>query len=225
MCYNLQGDFMTKIYIVRHCEAEGNVRRIFQGLTDLDITPLGVLQLKKLSERFRDIHIDRVLSSPLLRARKTAEAIIGEKNIKLETDQGLIELNGGVIEGKTYDRIYSEYPDFKEMWLNHPEDFAPENGEQMTVAYERIWNAVLRIAKENKGKTVACASHGGVIRCLNCKLINNNISELKSVPFSGNTAITLIEFDNDFNYTVKFWNDNSHLGEDLINKKSLIPNE
>ena len=50
---------MTKIYIVRHCEAIGNVKRIFQGSTDLDISETGAKQLEYLKKRFADIPLDR----------------------------------------------------------------------------------------------------------------------------------------------------------------------
>ena len=123
----------------------------------------------------------------------------------------------------TYENIYSKYPDFKDMWQNHPEDFAPENGETMLTAYERIWNTILRLAKENKDKTIACATHGGVIRCLISRLINDDINELVTIPIGLNTSVSLIEFDDNFNFTLKFWNDNSHLSDELINPKSLIP--
>ncbi len=216
---------MTKVYIVRHCETEGNLKHIFQGHIDLEITELGAKQLKTLEMRFEDIHIDRVFSSPLLRAKKTGLAIIGGKNIPLELDDGLIEVNGGAVEGKTFDTIYKEFPDFREMWVNHPEDFAPDGGEKMTEAYDRIWNTVLKIAKENRGKTVACATHGGVVRCLLCRLIKNDIKQLSSIDFVGNTAVSLIEFDDDWNYSLKFGNDFSHLSAELINTKSQIPSK
>lgn len=214
---------MTKIYVVRHCEAEGNVRRMFQGLTNLDITELGAKQLEALSKRFEDIHIDRVLSSPLTRALKTGLAVIGNKNITLETDDELIELNGGVIEGKTYAQIYKEFPDFEEMWANHSQDFAPQGGETMKDAYTRISNAFFRIAKENKGKTVALSTHGGVIRCLLSRLLFNDINRINELNFSGNTAITLVEVNDDLSYKVKFYNNTDHLSDDLINQNALIP--
>lgn len=216
---------MTKIYIVRHCETEGNLKQIFQGHCDLPITELGYKQLEALKNRFSNIHIDSVYSSPLLRAKETGLHIIGDKNLPLQLDDGLIELNGGVIEGKLYENIYEEFPGFREMWVNHPEDFAPPKGEKMTDAYKRIWNTVLKIAKENKDKTIACATHGGVIRCLLCKLIKNDIKALSTIDFVGNTAVTLIEFDDEFNYNLKFGNDFSHLNAELINSKSQIPSK
>lgn len=216
---------MTRIYIVRHCEAVGNIKRIFQGHTDLDITELGAKQLEALQNRFSDIKLDRVFSSPLIRAKKTGLAIIGEKNIPLEINDGLIEINGGVIEGKEYAVVYNQFPDFKDMWTNHPEDFAPENGETMLQAYERIWETVLNIAKENKGKTIACATHGGVTRCLNCRLVKNDISKMNEIPFGYNTAVTLIEFDDNLNFKVIFYDDASHITDELMNKAAEIPSK
>ena len=81
---------MTRVYIVRHCEAEGNNKRLFQGLTDCDITEMGQKQLDLLCERFSEIHLDKVYTSPLIRARKTAEAVRGNRDIPLISNEDLI---------------------------------------------------------------------------------------------------------------------------------------
>lgn len=213
---------MTKIYMVRHCEALGNIQHIFQGRIDLDITDLGAKQLKHLKKRFNDIKLDKVLSSPLIRTQKTAKAIIGDKNLPLEIYEGLIEINGGFLEGKPFSETFGVMPDLLDTWVNHPQDFAPEGGDKMTDSYERIWNAVKEIAKENKDKTVACATHGGVLRCLNCRLLKGDIKHLANIDWAGNTAVSLIEFDDELNPNLLFYNDTSHLPEELQNKKSKI---
>ncbi len=213
---------MTKIYLVRHCEAMGNVMRIFQGTTDLDISELGAKQLEFLEQRFKDIKLDRVYSSPLIRTQKTAKAIIGEKTLDIEILQDVIELNGGVVEGKPFIEAFNAIEGLADTWNYHPEDFAPEGGEKMRDAYERIWNAVSTIAKENQGKTVAVATHGGVLRCLNCRLKYGDITKLKDMPWSENTAVTLLNFDKQLNCTVEYFNDVSHLQEEYVNRKSRI---
>ena len=213
---------MTKIYVVRHCEALGNVMRIFQGSTDLDISELGAKQLEFLRKRFKNIELDRVISSPLLRAKKTAEAVIGDKDLELEVNNGLTELHGGVVEGRPFQEAFSSIEGLADTWNNHPQDFAPENGEKMRDAYERIWNTILDIVKENKGKTIALTTHGGVTRCLNCRLLFGDIKELKNTPWAENTAVSLIEFDDNLNPNIVFYNDVSHLPEEYINKKSRI---
>ena len=79
---------MTRIYMVRHCEAMGNVKRLFQGSSDFDISELGAIQLEFLSKRFQNTPIDRIYSSPLKRAVKTAEAIAKNKAYPLKPSTG-----------------------------------------------------------------------------------------------------------------------------------------
>ena len=213
---------MTRIYVVRHREALGNVQHVFQGHCDLDITETGKKQLECLEKRFESIELDKIYSSPLKRTRATANAIKGDKAITPLICDGLIEINGGFLEGKPTSETFGTMPELSDIWLNHPHKFHPDGGEFMGDAYERIWETVLNIAKENEGKNIACATHGGVTRCLLCRLLFGDIEKLKNVPWSDNTAITLIEFDSDFNPTLKFYNDVSHLPPELNLPKNRI---
>lgn len=213
---------MTKIYIVRHCEAEGNVLRLFQGSSDFDISELGAKQLVHLKNRFNDIHIDKIYSSPLKRAVKTAIAVKGDKSCEIEICNDLRELNGGIVEGKPFKEIFNAIPSLADAWDNHPEDFAPLHAEPMRDAYERIWNIIKQIANENEGKTVVCTTHGGVTRCLLCRLLKNDIHELKNIPWADNTSVSLIEVDYNGNFNLSFYNDSSHLPADLIPARSRI---
>ena len=206
---------MTKIYFIRHCEAEGNVRRIFQGTTDTDISEKGAKQLSYLSKRFKDIKIDKAYSSPLIRAKKTAFAAIEGKNMGVTDRPMLCELNGGIVEGKPFRETFDAMPKLKDVWDNRPQDFAPEGGEPMRHAYERIWKEALALARENGGKAIIAATHGGLMRLLHCRLFYHDIERLVEVPWSENTAVTLVEFDNALTPTVIFYNDVSHLPEEL----------
>ena len=85
---------MTEIYIVRHCEAQGNLKRLFQGVSDFDITETGAKQLEYLKKRFENIHLDKIYASPLIRTRKTALAVAGGRDIEIKDEPGIIELNG-----------------------------------------------------------------------------------------------------------------------------------
>lgn len=200
----------------------GNVLRLFQGSSDLDISELGKVQLKYLEERFSSIPIDRIYSSPLKRAVKTAQAVAGVRNIEIETLEGLKELYGGIVEGKPFVEAFNSVPGLADTWDNHPQDFAPEGGETMRHAYSRIWETVLQIAKNNPDKTVALASHGGVIRCLMCRLLKGDINQLKNVEWCENTGVTLIEFDDSLKPNVIFFNDYTHLPEEFVNRKSRL---
>lgn len=214
---------VTRIYVVRHCETDANANKIFQGHTDNDVNELGAKQLEALSKRFKNVELDKVLTSPLTRTQRTAKAIVGDKNIPLVICDGLIELNGGVYEGKTYEEIGTEYPQFRVIWQSEPWRFAPEKGESMVHAYHRIWETVLQLARDNKGETLALATHGGVLRCLLCKLMKDDIKKLPEIPFGLNTAVSLIEFDDSMTPSIIYYNDASHLPVSLKNKNAKVP--
>ncbi len=215
--------YVTRLFAVRHCETLGNVQHIFQGHADLEITEIGQKQLSALRERFSEIPLSKIYTSPLPRAVKTAQAINTLHNVSIEESVGLSELCGGVYDGLTYLKIGELYPEFKDIWNLRPWDFAPQKGEKMTDAYNRIWETVLQIAKENKDKTVVAVTHGAVFRALNCRLLHNDIKKLCCVPFGDNTAISLLEFDGDFNCTLAYYNNSDHLSEDLKNPKAKVP--
>lgn len=213
---------MIRLYLIRHCEALGNAKRLFQGTSDLDISKTGEKQLEFLKERFKDIQIDRIYTSPLIRARKTAIAVSGDRKMTVEDCPGLIELDGGIVEGKPFKETFEAYPQLAEQWDLHPQDFAPEGGETMRHAYERIWETVKQLVAENKGKCIAAATHGGVTRCLICRLLTGSIDNLKDIPWSENTAVALIEFDDELKPTLKYFNDHSHVPEEYLPKRNRL---
>lgn len=212
----------TKLYLIRHCEALGNARRLFQGTTDLDISELGAKQLQCLSQRFKSIDIDKVYSSPLIRAMKTAHAVADEKGLPITPHSGLCELDGGIVEGKPFAESFNRIPGLADTWDNHPQDFHPQGGESMRHAYERIWKTVLEIVSADAGKSIAAATHGGVSRCLFCRLLYNDINRLKDVPWCENTAVSLIEFDESLAPKLIFMNDHSHVPDELMPKRNRL---
>ena len=93
---------MTRIILVRHCEAHGNTISVFQGHTDSDISGNGAAQLELLALRCRNMPIDAIYSSPLKRAFRTAEAINQYHHLPIQIEPRLIEINGGDWEGKSW---------------------------------------------------------------------------------------------------------------------------
>ncbi len=213
---------MTYIYLIRHCEAMGNLKRVFQGSTDCDISETGAKQLEYLKERFKNIRLDAVYSSPLIRARKTAEAVACGKGLEIITRQNLTELNGGVLEGRPFQEAFNSIAGLADTWNNHPQDFAPEGGEAMRNAYVRIYEEITELVRINRGKTVAAVSHGGVLRCLMCRVLYNDINRLKDVPWCENTAVTLLKIDDSDKIGVEFFNDYSHVPPEYMPKRSRI---
>lgn len=213
---------MTYIYLIRHCEAMGNHKRLFQGSTDCEISEIGAKQLEFLKERFKNIELDAVYSSPLLRAQKTAQAVADGKGLTIVTRKNLAELHGGVVEGRPFQEAFNAIPGLADAWNNHPQDFAPEGGEAMRDAYVRIYDEIIALARGNRGKTIAAATHGGVLRCLMCRVLYYDITRLKDVPWCENTAVTLLKIDDNDKISVEFFNDYSHVPSEYMPKRSRI---
>ena len=73
-----------KLFVVRHGQTSYNVENKVCGSTDADLNETGIMQAKAAAQKFSDIHIDKVYSSPLRRAAKTAEIIAAKANINKE---------------------------------------------------------------------------------------------------------------------------------------------
>ena len=100
---------MLRVILLRHGEtaynADGNR---YCGRTDIGLTEKGLAQAAKIFTALKDVHIDAVYSSPLQRARKTAEIASG--NHSVITDDRLIEADFGLWEGKTKEEFNAEDP-------------------------------------------------------------------------------------------------------------------
>ena len=158
----------TRFIVVRHCEAYGNIKRVFNGVSDGDITENGRTQLGFLSERMKGEHFDAIYSSPLRRSVKTAKACNIEAKLPIHILNDLIEINGGKIENVPFADLPKMFPEEMRWWNLEPHNFKIENGESMLHVYERMRNTVLMLNERHFGQSVLLASHGCAIRNLLC---------------------------------------------------------
>lgn len=202
---------MTKIYFVRHAEAQGNVEEFFQGRIDCDISKKGAVQLEYLAKRFENIDYDVIYTSPLKRAVATAEAVNRRLRLPLNKREDIIEINGGVWEGMLWTDIEKEYPAEHNLWKNDMKRFSIKDGENMTQVYERMKAAVNDIVKKNIGKTIVVVSHGCALRNYLSFAEFGSPDRLGDVGWSDNTAVSLIEYGDEAKPKIIFKNDSSHL--------------
>ncbi|MGN0172131.1 MAG: histidine phosphatase family protein [Acutalibacteraceae bacterium] len=201
---------VTRLYLVRHCEARGNIDREFHGNFDSDISENGKKQLELLAERFRDIPLDALYSSPLRRAHLTAQALNRHHGLTIRFDDRLREIHGGDWERHLWAKLPELFPESSDAWAHRPHEFAAPNGETMRQVYDRMKEVLLEIAAENEGKAVAVASHGCAIRNALCWAQTGDIARLGDTPWCDNTAVTTLEIENGTPRVIAY-NDSSHL--------------
>ena len=203
---------MTRIYVVRHCESMGNKLHSFAGHSNVDISEKGELQLKCLSEYFKDIKLDKVYTSPLLRATKTAEAINKYSNASIIVEPDFIEINLGVLDGRPVSEMSDEQT---ALWLTEPDKFYVDGGETMREVANRVFSALKRVAEQNPESTIAIASHGCAIRNLIRVVKGFGPTGIKEVDWCDNTGINCIVWENGEFY-LEFENDITHLSGDTL---------
>lgn len=202
----------TELYLIRHGESPGNRDRFFLGHTDLDLTEKGYAQAKCAAAFFENIHIDAVYASDLLRAFNTAKAVADSKGLVVTPEKGLRELFAGRWEEMKFADIPLSYPELWSNWQNAnvPDLRAPE-GESLSELLLRVERTLLRIAKENEGKSVAVGLHATPIRLMLNKIAGRNLEELYMTSWVLNASITKLSFENG-SFSLDFANECSHLG-------------
>ncbi len=205
---------MTKFYVIRHAEAEGNLYRRIHGWYDSLITPNGYRQIAALEGRFAQEPIDAVYSSDLFRTQTTAGAIYRPHGLTLHTRSSLREFGVGVWEDRTWGDLERHEPVLLNHFNHADSEFQVEGGETVEQVQARMKGTLLELAQVHPGRTVALFSHGAAIRCLQGAVRGLGPGELDGLGHSDNTAVTCFEVEGEHIRTI-FENDNSHLPEEI----------
>lgn len=205
---------MVELYLIRHAESMGNVQEFFQGSLDVDISPKGLKQLEELKERFMCIKLDRIYTSPLIRAVKTARIVNFYQHLDLIRMPELVEINAGDFQGKRWSDLPTLFPKEYYDWKENQEKFQSPNGESMKDVYNRMVLAMNKIITENIGKTIAVISHGCAIKTYQCYLKNEPLSYMSKLGWADNSSVSKVIFDDDFKPNIVYLNDSVHLSEE-----------
>ena len=193
---------MTTIYLIRHAQSVSNLSGRFVGQFNVPLSEQGKAQLIDLAEHFREIHLDALYASPLMRARDTAIAAGSNQGLTPILRPRLMEICGGVWENMTWDDIKAKHAEEYRLWKEEPWNFRVEGGESMREVYDRVAAEMTCIAEENDGKTVAVASHGCAIRNFMCYAYGIGIEAMNSLPFFANAGVCRLSWERDGGFRV-----------------------
>ena len=165
---------MTRIYLIRHGEAEGNIYRRAQGQYESELSAKGERQVAALAERFREEKIDALYSSDLRRTQKTAGAITKYHDLPLHLDARLRELALGAWEDVPFGDLEWRYGEQMDYFNNDPERWHAEGAESFAQLKARMRAVIDELAEKHAGETVVCCSHGMAIRALLSDILTAN---------------------------------------------------
>ncbi len=146
---------------LRHGESVGNAEDRFQGQCDFPLTDKGKAQAQALAERWQaeGARYDACISSPLLRARQTAEIVAGRLGLTVEFDPVWKELHNGLLAGLSQEEAAVQHPrpDFI-----HPYMHIGQTGESRWEVYLRAGRGVQSLLDRPPGRYLVVA-HGGIL--------------------------------------------------------------
>lgn len=202
----------TDLYLVRHGQTAGNVNRLFIGATDIPLDEIGERQAIELGQRFTDIELDAIVTSPLQRARRTAEAIGDVRGLSPIVVPGLSEMNFGGAEGLSFQQVVEQFPELRDDLTSIANlDLTFPGGESRRGFAERISAAFLGILERYEGKRVAAVAHGGVIGTLYAQLHHDPDPDMARYAVA-NCSIGHLVVTPDHT-RIELWNDVTHLTE------------
>jgi len=187
---------MVTLILVRHGFSVANRENYFAGHTDIPLADVGFEQANRVCDYVcKNFKPDAVYSSPLLRCIDTVKGISTALSIPLILDDGLIEVFGGDWEGVKFTEIYAKNQEHFLAWNNNKGIVPCLNGESMGDAGKRALKTIEKIASENDGKTLVIASHGGVLRAIQCLLSGLPLEKFDDIPWTPNACISIVEYD------------------------------
>lgn len=202
---------MAKIYLIRHCESEGNACRRTQAHVDALVTAKGYEQCEMLRRRFRDIHIDAIYSSDSYRSIMTVQPLADERGLPVQVRILLREVTTGIWEDSAWGNIEIEYPEDHANWSNSPWNMTAPGASSFQQVSDRLIFGMRRIAREVGDGTALVVSHSCSIKAALCTILGKPMTEVKELGHGDNTSVSLLNIDEDGKITVEFMNDDSHL--------------
>ena len=184
-----------KIYFVRHGETIWNKEKRIQGQSDIPLNEYGKELAEITADAIKDIPFDIVYSSPLIRAKETAEILVKKRNLEIHEDNRLLEMSFGEGEGESLPEIHA-HPEMKlHNFIHNPGNYTPPvGGETFEELYARCKSFIeeVIIPAEKKYDSMLLVGHGALIRGM-IHYINNRPSKDFWIVTHKNCAVTIAE--------------------------------
>lgn len=189
------------LYIVRHGETDWNRQKKVQGHTDIPLNEYGRHLAEETAEGMKDIPIDIGYTSPLKRARETAEIILKGRNIPLLDEPRIQEIGFGIYEG-IHTGTQEKEPgsdEFNLFFTDTASYIPPEGAESVEELYERTGQFLEELCgrRELEDKNILISTHGAAMTALLNRIKGNvTVAGFWKDEVPPNCSVTMVEVRN-----------------------------
>ena len=184
------------MYIIRHGQTPWNAYKCLQGRSDVDLNENGIYLAELTGKALRDVTVDMAFTSPLIRAKHTAQCILAGREVPIIEDERLIEISFGIYEGCCYAEENRQVPQqWIENFFHAPQDYvAAPGGESLDDVEKRTRDFMEDICsrKELQDKTILVSTHGCALRGLLNSIRESNREDYWHGGVSKNCAVSIV---------------------------------
>jgi broad specificity phosphatase PhoE len=208
----------TTILLIRHGETAWNRRRVFRGTYDVPLNDNGREQAGLVGKALQEFRIGAAYTSPLARARETAEIALSGQDISPSVAAGLTDFDYGDWTGLTEVEVSGKWPQEHSAWVSRPETLRVPGGSTLREVYDASYAAMERAALKHPSQTVVLFAHRVVNKLLALGALGLGLDRF---GFIRQDNCCLNEFvRREDGYVICRLNDTSHLrhaGIDVLN--------
>ncbi|MDH3279215.1 MAG: histidine phosphatase family protein [Nitrosopumilus sp.] len=173
---------MGHIIFLRHGQAKNNTERILAGRTEgIPLTDVGIKQAEHTAKLLEQMNISAIYSSPIQRAKHTAEIVGKHNSIDVMTDDRLIELDMGKFTGVPYDEIFTSHGNVFMKFYNGELEIAHNGVETFSEVKKRVLGIVDHVIEKHPDENVVLVTHMDPIKAMLSTIIDlspTNLFEL-----------------------------------------------
>jgi broad specificity phosphatase PhoE len=156
----------TRLLLVRHAEVEVRYHRIFGGTIDMNLSPRGHEQARRLAKFLPHRKLDAIYASPMKRVQQTLAPFLHDGAPPQTILKDLHEVDFGDWTGLNWEQVAQKFNLLTHEWLEHIEKGILPKGETGAQFRARVEPPLRQIIENHPGQMVGVFCHGGVIRML-----------------------------------------------------------
>lgn len=200
----------TRIFLIRHGETLANREFRYIGARDDALSPVGETQAAQLATALAPLPIAAVYSSPLQRARHTAEAIATAHQLTVQVTPELRECEFGAWEGLSRAEVLAQDGAHLRAW-ERDATVAPPDGESFAAMQQRVRAFVEQLVEQHTGQALALVSHVGPIKTLLASALDAPLSASFRI-FLDPATISVVDWQPGGRVLVRLVNSHAHMG-------------
>jgi alpha-ribazole phosphatase len=206
------------LYMVRHGQTAASRENRFSGSSDPPLTAVGEAMAQAFAMTYASLTWDAIYTSPMLRTRQTADALLRLTGVHAIVEEGLREIDYGEWEGLRHDEVKQRWPEAFEHWADDVASRGTPGGETALEVAGRAMRAVEGIRSRHERGNVLLVSHKATLRVITCALLGLDVRLFRErIAYPVGAVTMFVVTKQSAQLTVL--GDRSYLSEELKNQE------